>query len=251
MGLKKCLKEGCGNNRFSHGFCSFHQYLRTDRKWLISIENNKAKGILSNHNIPITGKSNLKAKDLDVLLCYPPIKENSPTNNLESTDIFVKKTIEDYGAKKYPLIEAAFAGLDNNLSNADPKPSSAIKKNRSSKIRTYSLSKQKKKNIIAGIKKQLIEDFGEVDMLDGNYCANPDAFHIFPIGKFPEYETEHWNIILSSRKHNLLWDQGTYEKLKEMPGLRMLFKIIWDKDNDPNKKHKGSFYEQLMNRKNK
>lgn len=29
---KSCKKEGCSNNSFGGGFCSWHQYLRTDKK---------------------------------------------------------------------------------------------------------------------------------------------------------------------------------------------------------------------------
>jgi len=114
-------------------------------------------------------------------------------------------------------------------------------------------TKQQKKQKIASIKKKLIEDFGSICMLSQRKIDKEalDAFHIFPIGKYPEYETEHWNILITTRNANRIWDQGTWDEISKMPGLQMLLKIIWDKDNDPNKKHKGSFYEQLMNRKNK
>jgi len=119
-------------------------------------------------------------------------------------------------------------------------------------IRKRSPSKQKKKNMIASIKVSLIRDFGKICMLDGRSCENPDAFHIFSIGKYPMYETEPWNIILSRPCYNApLWDQGLWEDIRQMPGFHMIMKIIWDKDHDPNKLHTENFYHILMERENK
>jgi len=63
------------------------------------------------------------------------------------------------------------------------------------------IRKQSKKHIgksrkIQEIKRQLMKDFGYC-FFGGYTTGTLDAFHIFPQGKYPEYATEPWNIILS------------------------------------------------------
>jgi len=124
-------------------------------------------------------------------------------------------------------------------------------KKRSSILAKYSVSKQAKKNKLAEIKKRLIEETGSKSFFTGKVLKQPDLFHIFPIGKYPEYETEDWNVVLSERWINRTWDQGTWEEIKKIPNVEKIKAIIYYRDNCEDKLHLGSFYEQLMNRKNK
>lgn len=40
---KKCLAPGCNNDVFSHKYCSRHQSLRTDEKWLSALAKHQQK----------------------------------------------------------------------------------------------------------------------------------------------------------------------------------------------------------------
>lgn len=119
------------------------------------------------------------------------------------------------------------------------------------KIKPYSPSKRLKKAELRILKETLIAETGSISFFTGKYVENPDLFHIFPIGKFPEYETQSWNVLLSERWINRAWDQGTWEEIQKIPNIEKLMAIIYYRDNHEDKQHSGSFYEQLQNRKDK
>ena len=163
--LNPDITKVCNNPVFSHGYCLYHQYQRTDARW---IDKKKKPSNIPKHIIP-----KLSAKG---------------------------------------------------------------------KAKTVKIQK---------IKQNLIDQNGYVCFFTGPCTGRLDAFHIFPRGKFPEYATEEWNIMLSTRGMNRIWDQGTWEEILQMPNIHWLLWFIQTKDNDPNKLHQGSFYYPLMERKNK
>jgi hypothetical protein len=88
------------------------------------------------------------------------------------------------------------------------------------------LSKKKleKKREIAKIKKKLFNE-NPTCFFSGRIFNNIhecDAFHIVPIGRDSSYETDERNIVLSERKWNTIYDQGTTEEIKTIPNLKKL-----------------------------
>jgi hypothetical protein len=88
------------------------------------------------------------------------------------------------------------------------------------------LSKKKleKKREIARIKKKLFYEnpvcfFSNCSFSSLSDC---DAFHIIPIGRDSSYETNEMNIVLSERRWNSIYDQGTTEEIKEIPNINKL-----------------------------
>lgn len=222
----------CPNPVFSNGYCQKHQYLRTDDKWMKKINDQKILNQM-HKNLGIDKSSSFK----ETCDAFDKLTEmNLRPENLLIIPISDKHIPDD---QKLDLRTLKQHGMIKPL----PKKGSSV-------IRPYSKSKKDKKIVIAAIKLKLIKMFGKKCMLSGVDCE-PDLFHIFPIGRFPEYETESWNHLLTTRTWNTLWANGTWEQIEKMQGLPILLKIIWDRDQDPNKKHNGSYYEQLMNRKDK
>jgi hypothetical protein len=118
-------------------------------------------------------------------------------------------------------------------------------------ISPLSVKKAQKKAVIAQIKRDMVRQQGCISFFTGRLNRRLDAFHIFPIGKFPEYETERWNIVLAERWINGVWDQGTWDEIQSIPNVQRVLDIIIERDSAPDKKHCGSFYEMLQNRKGK
>lgn len=110
-----------------------------------------------------------------------------------------------------------------------------------SSISPLSNKKRLKKTKIASIKKRLVE-------ANGNRCffcgkeVGVDAAHIFPISLFPEYETEEWNIILSCRKHHMMFDDGNYETILKIPNVEFILDLIEAVDS--------KYHNRIKNRNN-
>jgi hypothetical protein len=82
---KICLCEDCDNSVFSNGYCSWHQNLRTDDKWIRSQEKKRLKGRDSQSAKAVKRNSNfikpVSDKRLGELALYrenrdPYLKEN-------------------------------------------------------------------------------------------------------------------------------------------------------------------------------
>lgn len=219
--MKTCQfeKDGmkCNNPVWSNGFCKNHQRYRTDKRFTDATAKKNAKmdsDTRKERSWVVDAKNDVKMEDRDIIMI--PFSKDSDMS-LPPHHFFQS------GIMTFP---------------------------RFSSLKPLSKKKQAKKAKIAKDKKESITIFGNKCFLHANREA-VDAFHIFPIAKFPEYETEPWNKILSCRECNRTWDQGTWEEINKLPNVKWLFWIIWAKDQDPNKLHKGSFYEQLKNRKDK
>lgn len=230
--MKKCKKDNCNSPVFSNGYCKIHHYLRSDDKYKKSY---KPKRVYEK-------KKYHKRYPVDDQLLF----KNGWIAEQE------KQLLSDiYNNSITPCLDVFLGHSTGDLQQDDIiyQKEKIVSPTVQNKIRKLSKKKVDNKNQIASIKKTLQYEFD-------NKCfftklPADDAFHIFPIGKYPEYETAHWNILLSIRSINRTWDQGTWEEILAIPNIQWVFKIIWDKDNDPNKLHKGSFFEQLKNRKDK
>lgn len=91
---KICKCEGCSNPVFSHNYCRFHQALRTDEKWLRTMEKKNSPTIAKKKKAYVI--PNISAKRLSDLATYRPIRDeyqkehpicevhdcNKPANNL-------------------------------------------------------------------------------------------------------------------------------------------------------------------------
>jgi len=67
---KTCNTEGCNNPVFSTGFCSWHQSMRTDSKWLKSLAKKTNKPLAKKRTInPVSDKR------LEELATYRPLRD--------------------------------------------------------------------------------------------------------------------------------------------------------------------------------
>lgn len=209
---------------FSHEFCKIHQDLRTDDKYL------EMKQKLLSKKKSIISKRYKK---------YPVEYEQE-----DNTSVGYNTEAQNHdlllGGIKYQKALKAVTDKQNVLKRSPIKKQSSKGFIKSRKLQA--------------IKKELIKENGYTCFFSGpykGYLSRFDLFHIFPQGKYPQYATDKWNCVLSCRKYNEIWDNGTIEQILQIPNIEKVFNIIKKQDESPYKKHKGSFYQIIMNRKEK
>lgn len=93
-------------------------------------------------------------------------------------------------------------------------------------INSLSTKKRQKKRQLSHLKNDLIRENGPICFFCGKEIENPDLAHIFPISLFPEYETEPWNVILSCRKHQIIFDNHSFDEIMDIPNIDFILGII-------------------------
>ena len=93
--MKQCKELGCRNNVFSNGYCSFHQFKRTDEKWIRGLDK-KAKKRASYINKGITTKSNRgyvipkkSAKEFERINLFKKLKINIIQRHLDKKELMI------------------------------------------------------------------------------------------------------------------------------------------------------------------
>lgn len=122
-------------------------------------------------------------------------------------------------------------------------------KKRSTNLRTHtpinkiSSSQASKNAVLSAFKANLIKEHGKKCFFHQREFPGVDLFHIFPKGSFPQYATKEWNLILSCRECNRVWDQGTIEEILTLPNVYWVLLVV--KIVDP------GYYERILTRNNR